>query len=158
MINRIKYWIKDHFNKDFFNIIKTTFKGSPWDCDFLYDLEKVKIQEMCHYIEKTRRFVGWERVVRDMKLCMSLIDIFTQKKDLFGIEYEEGYENRPVHEQIKHMKIKSMMRVNTKNIHRFIKNEKVYGFYESYPYELYILKAKYLYHKIRNEKDFDWWD
>ena len=79
-----KGWIKYHlFNKNFYALLKEVYKTYPWDESFLYDLEKAKIQEMRKYHIKSDRFVGVEYVIRDMKICENLIDIFNGKKNLF---------------------------------------------------------------------------
>ena len=92
-IRNIKYWISYHiFNKDFNKLHKVLMKSYPWDDAFLYELEQAKIEEMCKYHEKHQRFEGWEYVVRDMKLCMKLIDIFTGKVSLFHYDGDIVFE------------------------------------------------------------------
>ena len=48
--------------------------------------------------------------------------------------------------------------VNTKNIDRFCENEYQKKYFLEYPDNLYVKKAKNLYHKIRLERDEMWWD
>ena len=62
----IKAWFRYHFNKDFMFLQKTLLKSYPWDYSFLYELEKAKITEIANYIEKNKRYIGWEQDVRDM--------------------------------------------------------------------------------------------
>ena len=53
------------------------------------------------------------------------------------------------------------VRVNTRNADRFLNpnlTEEQKEYWLEHPHEIYILKAKYLYHKIRNERDGEWWD
>ena len=158
-----KGWIKYHlFNKNFYALLKEVYKTYPWDESFLYDLEKAKIEEMRKYHIKSDRFVGVEYVIRDMKICENLIDIFNGKKNLFHYDgnltfnkledgnYEMGHTSD--------FKYNCDVKVNTKNLKRFVHDEKLYKFYLDSPHELYMLKAKYLYHKIRYENDGNWWD
>ena len=141
---KVRLWCIYHiFNKDFNKLHKALMKSYPWDWAFLYDLEKAKIEEMCKYHEKHQRFEGWEYVVRDMKLCMKLIDIFTGKISLFHYDGDFKY-NCDVY-------------VNTKNIDRFCENENQKKYFLEYPDNLYAKKAKNLYHKIRMERDEMWW-
>lgn len=155
-------WIKYHFNKDFLRIIITAFKGYPWQDDFLYELERAKIQEMMNYHNKVRRFVDVEYVIRDMQICLNLIDIILNQEDLYTydgeinyVKTEDGnYEMVPT----ENFKYHCLVNVNISNISRFIKNEKIKEYYIKNPHEIYILKAKYLYHKIRYEHDAEWWD
>jgi hypothetical protein len=78
-VRRIRSWFRFHFNKDFFKLFKVVLKSYPWDEGYLYDIEKAKIEEMRKYHEKQRLFVGVEHVIRDMKICERLIDIFMEK-------------------------------------------------------------------------------
>lgn len=161
----IRGWFKYHFNKDNWNLMKVCFKGRPWDDGFLYELEQAKIKEMMNYHIKHQRFVGWENVVRDMKICINLIDIFTEKKELFN--YTGSLKFIPVKDSpykevdASSLKYHCNVYVNTKNIERFIpkgKDNPHIDYWKEHPHELYILKAKHLYHKIREEKDGAWWD
>lgn len=155
-------WIKYHFNKDFLRIIAVAFKGYPWQDNFLYELEEAKIQEMMNYHKKVQRFEGWEYVVRDMNICLNLINIifkeeelFTYEGDMYFVKTEDGDYEMKHSDDFKYV---CLVNVNTKNIDRFIKDEKVKKYYIENPHELYLLKAKYLYHKIRYEHDAEWWD
>ena len=156
-------WFKYHFNKWNWRLMKTAFKGRPWDVGFLYELEKAKLEEMISYHEKHKRYVGVEKDIRDMKICVSLIDIFTEKKDLFHydgkIEFKpiEGSDN--VELDGSNLVYHCDVYVNTKNIMRFVEKDCPYiEYWKKHPHDLYIKKAKYLYHKIRYERDNAWWD
>ena len=157
-------WFKYHFNKENNNLMKTAWKGRPWDCGFLYELEKAKLQEMIAYHEKHKRYVGVEDDIKWMELCIKLIDIFTEKELLFDytgdikwIPLEDGNYEMDGSEMVYHC----LVNVNVKNAERFIplgKNNPQIDYWKTRPHEIYRLKAKSLYHKIRNEKDDAWWD
>ena len=159
---QVRAWFKYHFTKDFFNIIKVALKGYPWQESFLYDIEKAKLIEMINYHKKVQRFVGWEYVVRDMQLCVNLIDIFNS--DGIGLfEYSgdlQFIQSDDDNYEVKgdELKYHCNIYVNTHNINRFVDNENLKKYYIDLPHELYILKAKRLYHKIRYEHDAEWWD
>ncbi len=158
----IKTWFKYHFTKDFFKILKTLFKSYPWQESFLYDLERAKMNEMANYLEKADRFVGVEYVVRDIRLCIKMLDIINNETDLF--HYDGKLNFIPIENgnyTIKHsddFKYNCDVYVNTRNIDRFCFNEHEKKWMLRSPHELYIRKAKYLYHKIRYERDNQWWD
>lgn len=162
----VRAWFKYHFTKNNFNIIKTVLKGYPWDYGYLYELEKAKIKEMADYIEKRKMFVGWEQVVRDMRICINLIDIFTEKRDLFHydgkvkyVPYKENNSAEELYEiDTSDLKYYIKVYVNTKNAKRFLREEQIDFCTNKHPHELYIAKAKALYHKIRLERDGSWWD
>ena len=158
----VRAWFKYHFTKSFFHLLKTALSGYPLDESYLYELEQAKIEEMIKYHEKQQRFVGWENVVRNMKLCVKLIDIYLEKKPLFrfsgGIQFKpiEGSDSKEL--VFNDLTYHCLVKVNTKNVDRFAINDAQKKMFIKHPHELYITKAKYLYHKIRNDFDGAWWD
>lgn len=158
-----KGWIRYHlFNSRFYSLLKEVYKSYPWDEGFLYDLEKAKIHEMRLYHEEHQRFVGVEYVIRDMKICENLIDILNGKKDLFHYDGDLTFTSREDGNYeigtTPDFKYHCDVYVNFRNIDRFVENDKIKNYYIERPDELYQLKAKYLYHKIRYENDGTWWD
>lgn len=161
----LRAWFKYHTRKEFWNIVKVAFKGYPWQDSFLYELERAKIQEMIEYHKKAKRFEGWEYVVRDMQICINLIGIILEEEELFDYEGDglkftkiEGTDNYEISGNNKYV---CKVYVNTKNAYRFIPlgNDNPHiDYWKEHSHEIYLLKAKALYHKIRNERDAEWWD
>jgi len=161
----VRAWIKYHiFSKDFWHLLGTVLKSYPWQETYLLELERAKLIEMANYIEKYKRFVGWEYVVRDIRICVTLIHIMLEEELYYHYngnllfepseEYEGDYE-------VKHtddFEYVCDIKVNTKNANRFFDNEKAREYAVEHPHELYIQKAMYLYHKIRYERENEWWD
>ena len=162
----IRAWFKYTFNKNHIALMKEAYKGRPWDDSYLLELEYKKIKEMADYLEKEDRFAGVQYVVRDMRICLSLIEIFTDKRELFhydgcllqvpGGDGSPGRLMRIV--ESPDFKYNCDVRVNLRNISRFVPKEDAQVWYGKCPHELYVLKARYLYHKIRNEREQEWWD
>lgn len=161
-LRNIRSWFHYRLKKDFLHLLKVVLQSYPWDCTFLYYIEKAKIEEMRKYHERNNSFVDCDIVIRDMKICENLIDIFTENKELFyydgDIVFNKNENGDYTMETTPDFKYNCLVKVNLKNIKRFVDNEKNYKYYIENPHELYILKAKHLYHKIRNERDFTWWD
>ena len=162
---QVRSWFHYHFNKNFFKLLKVVLKSYPWDEGYLYDIEKAKIEEMRKYHEKQQRFEGVEYVIRDMKICENLIDIFMEKKLVFEYSDRPWFEKNDdgtyrVVSNRDDMGYRCKVHVNTKNMDRFFPNipENYKKFLLKRPHEIYIAKAKYLYHKIRLERDGAWWD
>lgn len=162
----LRGWVRYHiFNKNFRKLLKTMYQSYPWDESYLYKMEKAKIEEMRKYHEKQKRFVGVEYVIRDMKICENLIEIFNGERNLFHYDGDltfkktdgGNYEMGTTHD----FKYNCDVKVNLKNAERFLPkglDEKQKQYWFSYPHEIYELKAKHLYHKIRLERDGKWWD
>ena len=118
---------------------------------------------MIEYHKKANMFVGVEYVIRDMELCVKLIDIFNEDGiNLFhytgGLKFMpiEGSDDFEVNDD--NLQYHCDVKVNMKNIDRFVNNDAEKNMFQNSPHELYIAKAKYLYHKIRLERDGAWWD
>ena len=110
-----------------------------YDFEYMLDLEKFKLKRMSEYFSKSQIISDWERVVKEINLCIKLIDIITEK-DPPGYLYN-GTKKLPY--------------VNTRNYKRFLKY-----FYnnDSYRDDLRQTKALYLYNLIRTYRMRSWWD
>lgn len=165
---RIRSFFRFTFNRDHVSLLKEAWLSRPWDHSYLYQLEYEKIKEMLHYQEKTNGFVDVEYVIRDMKICLSLLEIMMGKRDLFHFDgtfvfvdsekKDENGEPLKVLKPTPDFKYHCDVNVNLRNMKRFIEQEKLYDFYTYRPDELYVQKAKKLYHKIRYERDEMWWE
>lgn len=159
-------WLKYSFNRNHVELTKTAFKSRPWDSSYLLSIERAKIREMADYLEKANRFEGVERVVRHMRICLSLLEIIMGERDLFHFDGDILFKEDKDHDGGETMElIKSPdfkyncdVYVNMKNMGRFVHNKKLWEFYAKFPHELYEVKARALYHKIRNEHEQEWWD
>lgn len=168
----VRSWFKYTFNKDHLAVMKEAYKGRPYDYEYLTQLEYAKIKEMVDYHDKARFFVGVEHIIRDMKICLSLLDIVMGKRSTFHYDgdivfapipeeemKEKGYEEGTMElKKTKDFRYHCDVYVNTKNVSRFVGNKKLEEYYVKYPHELYELKARTLYHKIRAEREAEWWD
>ena len=167
-LKEARYWIRMHTKKRFLRVLKATLASYPYDSSYMLDIEKAKLLEMADYLEVNDRFVGVEFAVRDLRICAKLIDIFNNDENLFhyngdikfvksDIKDEDGedtYEMKPTDD----FEYVCDVKVNTKNVDRFVNNEHEKKWFIEHPHELYQRKARYLYHKIRLEKEEQWWD
>lgn len=167
---KVRSWFRYTFNKDHRRLVREAFNSRPWDHSFLFSLERAKIEEMANYLEKAGRFVGVEYVVRDMRICLSLLDIMLGERQLFHYdgqlmfkEVDEAEEKELGEKAVEiiespDFKYNCDVKVNLRNMKRFVDNEKLFEFYQRLPHELYELKAEHLYHKIRATREMRWWD
>ena len=170
--NTARSWFRYTFNKNHVELAKAAFNGRPYDYGYLFDLEYYKIKEIMEYHIRANRFVGVEYAIRDMRICLSLIEIFTGRRNLFHFDGDIVFkeidkdtldklgETEPLYEMTEtdDFEYHCDVNVNLKNLHRFVDDEELYDFYNSHPHEFYELKARCLYHKIRLEKELEWWD
>ena len=110
-----------------------------YDFEYMLDLEKFKLKRMSEYFSKSQIISDWERVVKEINLCIKLIDIITEK-DPPGYLYN-GTKKLPY--------------VNTRNYKRFLKYIYDNNFYRD---DLRQTKALYLYNLIRTYRMMSWWD
>lgn len=83
------------------NLIKwfpIVWRDRDWDYSFIFQNLKFKLQETGKYIESKKRFEGWEFVVRDINICIKLIDRIDS--DFYETEYidykEDKYDFIPI--------------------------------------------------------------
>lgn len=132
--------------------------GKPWDSCYLLYIEQWKLREMAKYFKKSQLAAGRERQVKEIELCIKLIDIILEKDSYYNSWLKLNHDWNP-HETIVRPFPKY---INTGNINRFIPGIDIKTFnpdlIESIKVQLRINKAFYLYHKIRLERMLTWWD
>jgi len=75
------------------NLIKwfpIVWKDADWDHSYIMYALRFKIKNTADYIEKHNRYVGCERDVEIMRLCVRLFDAL--EKDIYELEYQDYYE------------------------------------------------------------------
>jgi hypothetical protein len=66
------------------------WKDRDWDDHFIFEVLKFKIKNTSKYTEKKQRFVGWEKEVRYMKICETLIDRI--QTEYYQTEYQDYHD------------------------------------------------------------------
>lgn len=142
----VRSWFKWCFTKYKYQLVKEAFKGQNWDYAYLLELEQAKMKEMLNYYENKVTWIDTTDIVRDLKLCIKLLDIITGKKEIYDVEWVCG--------RIEH---KCLVNVNLRNYKRFFL-EGDYKILQKYKEDLYMHKAWHLYHLIREYNMQKWWD
>ena len=133
------------FNKVKYKTIDECINGYAFDFGYLYNLELAKMKEMVDYFTKYGISADNELYIKQMKLAIRLLEIIIEEGGYHFDWTNGGYV--------------CDVKVNFKNAKRFVKDEEVMDYYtERYPHELYLLKAQYLYHKLRFYYEQYWWD
>ena len=152
-------------------------KDYDWDYAYLIALEKKKLQRMHDCIKRENHLVSNELVVREIAICIRLIDIFMENDAVYntwldrsfsgklkfrkldnGMYEQDQSEDRPISDY--------PVYVNTRNEQRFfrrtpIKDALAQGNRDLAIYATVSLrqqKALHLYHLIREYKLLEWWD
>ena len=84
--------IKRRFTKEHLHLMKVAWKGYAFDSGSLLELEKAKLQELGKYFKDHSIVVGDELWVRDINICIGLLNIMTEETEL--IDYDK-YFGRP---------------------------------------------------------------
>ena len=63
-----------------------------FDWYYLLNLERYKIKQMIKSFSKAKHYVDWECDVRDMKLCVALIDIICENDSISKKAVSEGVD------------------------------------------------------------------
>jgi hypothetical protein len=90
-------WDAKHLHRDIAQGFRKLWKWFPiiwkdrdWDDHFIFEVLKFKIKNTSKYTEKKQRFVGWEKEVRYMKICETLIDRI--QNEYYQIEYFDYHD------------------------------------------------------------------
>lgn len=139
----IRSWFNyNFFNKNWRKIRKSVHQARPWDYGYWQDTLYHYLEYQAAYFEETQHFVGWERAVKEIRICKSLLEIMTEKRDI------SDYSGIP----------KMNVYVNDRNAKRFISYENADFTKMMWKEELYIKKATRLFYRILEERSRAWWD
>ena len=148
-----------------------------WDYRYLIALEKKKLQRIHDHIKRNSYLEHKDFVVRDIAICIRLIDIFLEEDAVF-----KNWLNQSFSGKLKYTKVGDNLYeidglddqsivdfpkyVNVRNEKRFFRSTPIKDALSegkrtsailSIP-ELRQQKALHLYHLIREYKMFEWWD
>lgn len=128
-------------------VLKKAWTMEPWDWAYQMYLEQAGLRKMLAYFEKHHIVEGAEQIERDLRICTRLIDIFNEQEEL---RVWDGMR----------LTDKLNRHVNVKNASRFMSKERAecLSRFAGGQEEIYRIKAQYLYHKIRFERERTWWD
>lgn len=142
-----------------YSVIEEAIDGYWFDYGYLYNIELAKLKEMRDTFKEKGMSADNDKYVRQMTLAIKLLEIIIDEGG-FHFEWPSGVEPVTVKELRKNLPTYVCdIKVNTKNVDRFAINEQEKDFYVNrYPHELYLKKARYLYHKLRYEFEQYWWD
>lgn len=152
-----------------YRVIEEAIDGYWFDYGYLYNIELAKLIEMRDTFKENGLSSDNEKYVRQMDLAIKLLKIVIEETDCFHFEHYPNEHGKIVFENyidesgkivsVSNMKYVCDVKVNLKNAKRFVKDEELMDYYtERYPHELYLLKAQYLYHKLRFYFEQYWWD
>lgn len=145
-------WLRRRMTRAHRALVREAVSFEPWDWTYMLYLEKRALERMVEEFEKNGCHVTVGRDIRDMKWCISLIDIITLETPL--VEYEPNPLQRSVF--TRYVNTRNMRRFASERICRFWENNDAHSAYFLEDY--YCLKAWALYCKIRQERMQNWWD
>ena len=152
-------------------------KDQDWDYAYLIALEKKKLQRMHDCIKRESRLEHKDFVVRDIAVCICLIDIFMEDDAVHNTWLQQSFSGkmrfRKVEKDIYELDDTDRKPIADYPVYVNVRNEK--RFFRRTPIKdaqsegdrtrailsktrLRQLKALHLYHLIREYKLFEWWD
>lgn len=160
----LRGWLSYNFNKSHAKVISESIKGYPFCAYYLLVVEKAKLEELRAYFEPLE-FLGdrdKQKILRDITYCIKLLDILTDSKELYNFsgDFKEVEINGRMCIRPENLEYKCFVKVNLRNMDRFLKGDSKNHkeIYQKYPHEIYIMKARNLYHEIRKQCEETWWD
>lgn len=152
MVCRPFWWLHRKSVRSHRALVREALQFEWWDYTYLLELEKKALEYMVDQFEKRGSHVYSWVDIRDMKWCINLIDIITERTWL--IDHDESSPDR----------WNFTRPVNTRNVKRFADDAHISYWEENssiLAYRLedyYITKAWALYCKIKQERMRNWWD
>lgn len=135
-------------------------EDKDFDFAYLLILERFKLKKMIQNFQEAKHpHVGIEYTIRDMKICIKLIDIVLEEDSTYKT-YLKQYENLKMeflHDgrlELGEIDVKIPIYINIKNKNRFFSDTQETS--EIFLMEFRRIKALHLYNKIRNRM-LNWW-
>lgn len=158
----IRNFFRYKLRKSHISVVKEAFNGYPYDFGFMLELEYAKLKEMLDYHERSHIICEEERkrIIWQLKLAISLLEIITDKVDTCHFDYTEETVVPEIIEGTDFFKANYHcdVKVNLRNKGRFLVNDIENKYISDFPDELYKRKARYLYYKVREQYEEEWWD
>ena len=166
----IRHWFYCNWNMDHFRLVKAAFTSYPWDHAYLYRLEELQIKKALRWFEKHQYATDEFHMpkLRSLKVAYTLLHRINNQDDMLDyIEYENDEEmakdGRPdnIDKQLGITPMRYVYkgpRVNKRNMDRFMNKEELKVIGHFHDDDLYVIKAKSLYYKIRERCTDIWWD
>lgn len=144
-------WLRRRMTRAHRALVREAVSFEPWDWVYILYLEKRALERMVEEFEKHGCHEGAWIDIRDMKWCISLIDIITMKTSL--VEYDESAAQRWMF--TRYVNIRNMRRFASEDFCRIEENPDMRPFFLE---DCYCRKAWALYCKIRQDRMQNWWD
>lgn len=162
----IRAWFRYCFTKTHYKLIKEAWCAYPYDWCYMYRVERAQLVDMLEYFKKAKITTEetYAEMIKWLNILIKLNDIILEENgvDLFHYDGHLITEELPTGKQhiVKNdgLIYHSHVHTNLKNANRFCKNECELNFVLEHSHELYQLKAKYLYHKIKETYLEIMWD
>ena len=172
-------WDAKHFHRDVAQGVKNLWKWFPiiwkdrdWDDNYIFEPLKFKLKNTAKYFEEEQRFVGWEKEVKYLRICETLIDRI--QTEYYQMEYFDYYDSdmrtAPTEDglyqvvfDVKRDDTDQFVKKYPHALRRAKQNPKFKGFFENEKGYLAIGmvrhdKARKLLFKIMEERIERWWD
>lgn len=166
----IRHWFSYCFNKPHLKFIWEAIVAYPYDCSSIYKMEMKQMEDFKYYFS-TANFItqdAYDRKIMELNRSINLLDIamgnretyhFTGELKFIKVEDKKSPSGKDLYKiDRSNHQYHCDVKVNIKNISRYVPNKKLHAFYMNHPHELYELKAMELYYKSKAYYSSDWWD
>lgn len=136
-------------NSSKYELVNEAINGNSFDFAYLYYIEKQKLIEMREYFKNHGISTRNDEIIKQIDFAIKLLNIIIDE-NVYHFEYYTDNESK---------KYVCDVKVNLKNIDRFTNNNFEKDIIKNkFPHELYRMKARNLYHKLRYYYEENWWD
>lgn len=142
-------------NSSKYELVNEAINGNSFDFAYLYYIEKQKLIEMREYFKIHGISTRNDEIIKQIDFAIKLLNIIINENVYHFEYYTDNERNDYSSDKIYVCDVK----VNLKNIDRFTNNNFEKNIIKNkFPHELYLMKARNLYHKLRYYYEENWWD
>lgn len=142
-------------NSSKYELVNEAINGNSFDFAYLYYIEKQKLIEMREYFKIHGISTRNDEIIKQIDFAIKLLNIIIDE-NVYHFEYYTDNEGNDYSSDIIYV---CDVKVNLKNIDRFTNNNLEKDIIKNkFPHELYLMKARNLYHKLRYYYEENWWD
>lgn len=162
-----RHWFYCNWNKEHWRLVRQAFLSYGWDGNFIYELEEKQIDKQLKWFSKHQNMIDeqYNEIMWSLKLSKYLIHVINNETDLFHYTGEPKFVKKTDTTSEFHLGTLQYHYdgpyINKRNLKRFLNKTQLENEYfvgGDCDHDIYLIKCKYLYHRIREKYTDYWWD
>lgn len=161
----IRHWFYCNWNHEHWELIKYAFTSYGWDHGFLTNLEERQLDKQIKWFTEHQIMVDeqYNRIMSSLKIAKKCLHLMNTDGDgLYhftgSLEFEELESGNSLVKEGTLQYHYDGPYINKRNIRRFVGMHMYDHIDKWHEHDIYLLKVKHLYYRIREQYTEYWWD